>query len=150
MAVILSRPQCVKARWHINASVKLVNIGSDNGLMPVDKQVIICMNVDLFSVGLPGANFLINLYSNTIFFVKKMHLKNVSNLNVLKCITKIDNKLIIVSILSSTLHRFYRCHFKCILWNENYCVLILISLQCVLKGPIDTSLHWFRYCKPPI
>ena len=35
--------------------------------------------------------------------------------------------------------------FRCIFVNENFCILIKISLKFVPKGPIDKTPHWFRY-----
>ena len=42
--------QLIEAEWHIYMPVKHANIGSDNGLLPVQCQVIIWTNAAILSI----------------------------------------------------------------------------------------------------
>ena len=49
-------------------------------------------------------------------------------------------------------HHFADNISKCIFLNENYCILIKISLRFVPYSPIENNEYWFRKClgpKPP-
>ena len=63
-------PQC-----RIYASVNWVSMGSDNGLLPIQRQAIIWTNVGILLIEHLGTKFseiLIEIYT---FSFKKMHLK---------------------------------------------------------------------------
>ena len=76
---------------HIYVS-KLTSIGSDNDLLPGQRQAIIWTNAGILLIGPLGTNFSENLIEIHIFSFKKMHLKMASGkwrpfclgLNVLK------------------------------------------------------------------
>ena len=65
----------IEAEWRIYASVKHTNIGSDNGLSPGRRQVIISSNAGIVLIVSLGTNFreiLIEIYT---FSYKKMLLE---------------------------------------------------------------------------
>ena len=49
--------ELIEVEWHIFALVTYGNIGSDNGLLPVQCQAIILTNADLLSTGPLRINF---------------------------------------------------------------------------------------------
>ena len=58
------------------ASLNLVNIGSDNGLLPIWHQAIIYTIAGIYSVGPIGTNFSVVLIWIRDFSFTKMHFKN--------------------------------------------------------------------------
>ena len=64
------------AEWHIYALIsKLTSIGSHNGLLPGQGQVIIWTNAGILLIGHLGINFSEILIEINAFSFKKMHLK---------------------------------------------------------------------------
>ena len=62
--------------WRISESANWVSTGSDNGLMPVQRQAIIWTNADLLSIGPLGTKFSDILIKIQNFSLMKMCLKN--------------------------------------------------------------------------
>ena len=61
--------------YRIYASVNWVRIRSGNGLSPIRRQVIICINAGSLCIGPVGTNFIENLIKIQNFSVTKMHMK---------------------------------------------------------------------------
>ena len=69
--------QCLTHRGRVThiCVVKLIIIGSDNGLSPGRRQAIIWTNAGILSIGPLGANLIEILIGVQTFLLKKMHLK---------------------------------------------------------------------------
>ena len=63
-----------KAEWRIYASVQPTSMGSDNGLSPVRRQVIIWINAAILSIRPQWTYFSETLFKIRKFSFKKMHL----------------------------------------------------------------------------
>ena len=82
----------IEAEWRIYASVRLTNIGSDNGLSPGRRQAIVWTNAGILLIRILGTNFSEILTEIRAFSFKKMRLEMSSakwrpfclGLNVLK------------------------------------------------------------------
>ena len=70
--------QLISPYCHIYASLNLVSIGSDNGLLPIKHQAIIWTCAGLLSIGHLGTNFGEILIKIKNFVLTKMHLKMLS------------------------------------------------------------------------
>ena len=62
----------------VRASVIWVRIGSDNGLSPIRRQVIIKTNTGLLSIGPLGTNFSEILKQNTKLFIHENVSENIA------------------------------------------------------------------------
>ena len=129
---------------------KITIIGSDNGLLPGQRQAIIWTNAGILLIGPLGTNFRGILIKIHTFSFMKMHLKTASgkwrpfflSLNELSthCWTIITS-----IVLLNTLRPRQTCPlltndiFKCIFLNENVWILLEISLKYVPNVQINNS-----------
>ena len=141
---------------HICVS-KLTIIGSNHGLSPDRRQAIIWTNAGILLIGPWGTNFIEIFIEILTFSFKKMRLKVSSakrwpfclGLNVLsgwlhflRCLLSHTGGLhdgFNSSPLGQNGHHFTDDNFRCIFVDENFCILIRISLKFVPKGPIDNN-----------
>ena len=109
---------------HICESVNQVSIGTDNGLSPIWRQAIIWTNAGLLSIGPLGTKLFIH--------------KNAPE-NIVCEVAAIFSRGRWVNRWRQWQYgqHFADSIFKCIFLNENFCVLIQISLAFVPKDPID-------------
>ena len=63
--------------YRIYASVNWVRIRSGNGLSPIRRQVIICINAGSLCIGPLGTNFNENLIKNTKLFIHENAYENI-------------------------------------------------------------------------
>ena len=132
---------------------KVTIFGSDNGLSPVRRQAIIWTNAVLLSIGPLGTKFSQIVFEIQTISFKKMYFKMSSGkwrpfclcLNVLTLLP-LDK---MAAILADDI-------FKCIFWNEKFCIMNKISLRFVPKDPIDNNpalvqiMAWCRIGDRPL
>ena len=127
---------------------KLTIIGSDNGLLPGRRQAIIWTNAGILLRGSLGTNFNEILIGVQTFSFKKMHLKMSSakwrpfclGLNVLK--SHIWGPYILRSEQNG--YCFADHIFKCISLKEEVCILFVIPLKFITRGPNDNISSWIQ------
>ena len=118
----------------------LTTIGSDKSLSPGRRPAITWTNVGILLIGPLGTNFSGLVIEIHIFAFKKIYLKMSSGkwwpcclgLNVLTTELTHLARDKMATVLADDM-------FKCISWNEKFCIWIIISLNSVPKGLIDDN-----------
>ena len=151
---------------HISIS-KLTTIGSDKGLVPVRRQAIIWNNAEILIIGPPRNNLQWNYNRNPYILIQENPFQNAvwkmaAILSQPQCVKR--NALGIIAIyLSSRLMENYRTTlkcissplekighqstddtFRCIFMNEQFCILIKISMKFILMFQLTIKQHWFK------
>ena len=119
---------------------ELTIIGSDNGLSPERRQVIIWTNAGILLIGPLGTNFSEILIEIQIFSLKKIHLK-VSHAKCFSC--RLGLNVLIRNIVDK-LDQYQGWYCYGSLRDIACCFICSISRSCVPQGK---SLRWNLSCE---